>query len=51
MCEGAYGHIMSCQVLNGATSRGPDSYDAYPVLKAPGRGYWEPGRVLSRGGG
>jgi hypothetical protein len=33
---GAYGYVLSCQVLNGPASRGPDSGSGYSVLKPPG---------------
>jgi hypothetical protein len=48
---GACGHVLSCQTLNVTASRGPISDGAYPVLKCPRRSCWEPGYVLSRGGG
>jgi hypothetical protein len=46
---GACSHVLSCQELNITASRGPDSSDAYPVLKAPGRGCWGTERVSSWG--
>jgi hypothetical protein len=46
---GTCGHVLSCQALNVIASRGSGSGDAYPVLKAPGRGCREPGYILSCG--
>jgi hypothetical protein len=45
----ACGHVLLCQSLNAVASRGPGSSGAYPVLKAPECGCWEPRRVLSQG--
>jgi hypothetical protein len=47
---GAFGRVMSCQALNVAASREPSSIGAYPMLKAPGLGFREPGYVLRQAG-
>jgi hypothetical protein len=45
---GACGYVLSYLALNGATSRGPGSGDAYPVLETLRRGYRGLGCVPSR---
>jgi hypothetical protein len=44
---GSYGHVLLCQAINDAASRGPGTGEAYLVVKAPRRGDWMPRPVLS----
>jgi hypothetical protein len=45
---GICGHVLLCQAFNVAASQEPGSVDAYPMLKAPGRGSRETRYVLSQ---
>jgi hypothetical protein len=46
---GSYGHVLSHQAINVATSRDLGASRAYPVLKAPRRIDWMPDPILGRG--
>jgi hypothetical protein len=49
MCMGSYNHILSCQAISDAASRGPDEGSAYPVMEAPRWDDWMPGSFLDWG--
>jgi hypothetical protein len=45
-----FGHVLSCEAVNVATSHVPDIGKAYPILKALGWNDWMPESVPGQGG-